>query len=91
MTAEPTTAAEKTAPAGSMVMLGDVLGLGRVGGGSGWRQGLRRARRPGRLRPGGDATPSAVPAARANANVPLTTTSIDDAGAAPGARLPLRS
>ena len=35
MAAEPTTAAEKTAPAGSMVMLGDVLGLGR--GGSGCR------------------------------------------------------
>ena len=35
MAAQRATAAEKTAPAGSMVMLGDVLGLGRAGSGSG--------------------------------------------------------
>ena len=33
MAAQRATAAEKTAPAGSMVMLGDVLGLGRAGSG----------------------------------------------------------
>ena len=54
MAAEPTTAAEKTAPAGSMVMLGDVLGLGWGGSGSRWPQGLRRVDPFVLLTPGSD-------------------------------------
>ena len=38
MVAERTTAAERMAPMADVVMMGVMLGLGRVGGGSGWRQ-----------------------------------------------------
>ena len=38
MAAERATAAEMMAPAAAVVMVGVMLGLGRVGGGSGWRQ-----------------------------------------------------
>ena len=38
MAAERATAAEMMAPAAAVVMVGVILGLGRVGGGSGWRQ-----------------------------------------------------
>ena len=37
MAAERATAAEMMAPAAAVVMVGVMLGLGRVGGGSGWR------------------------------------------------------
>ena len=40
MAAEPTTAAEMMAATGPMVMVGHVLGLVRVGGGSGWLLGV---------------------------------------------------
>ena len=38
MAAERAKAAEMMAPAAAVVMVGVILGLGRVGGGSGWRQ-----------------------------------------------------
>ena len=40
MAAERATAAERMAATGPVVMVGDVLRLGRVGGGSGWLLGL---------------------------------------------------
>ena len=42
MAAERATAAEMMAPAAAVVMVGIMLGLGRVGGGSGCLLGLRR-------------------------------------------------
>ena len=42
MAAERTTAAERMALTAVIVMAGAMLGLGRVGGGSGWLLGLRR-------------------------------------------------
>ena len=42
MAAERATAAEMMAPAAAVVMVGVMLGLGRVGGGSGCLLGLRR-------------------------------------------------
>ena len=71
MAAERATAAERMAATGPVVMVGDVLRLERVGGGSGWLLGLggdapAKGSRHGSLAPSSRSLPSPLCALRRN-------------------------